>query len=508
MYSKLKTCTLEGLNGNLIYIETDLSRGLPMFNIVGLADISIKEAKERVRTAIKNTGYEFPLARITVNLAPANFKKEGSQLDLGIAIGILAANGIIDENSLEDIIFLGELSLDGRLNPINGVLPMVVSMREMGFKNFVIPWDNRNECGFIENIDIIPVKTLEEVVGYLKDKSSLEVYKRPYEKAGFKNTMEVDFKEIKGQHVLKRAMEIAAAGGHNMLILGPPGSGKTMAARRIPTILPDLSFEESIEVTKIYSVAGLLAKEDLIVKRPFKAPHHTSSLVSFIGGGRNLSPGVVSLCHNGVIFLDELPEFQKNLLEGLRQPLEDGFVTVSRAKGTVVYPADFMLIAGMNPCPCGNYGSSEKECSCTQASIDRYLGKVSGPLLDRIDIHIEVSPVKYEDLHSNNEEESSDLILGRVTKARNIQIDRYRDLGIYTNSQLSGDLVLEYCPLDHDSKKILELAFKKYKFSARSHGKILKIARTIADLDSEDKITSKHILEAIRYRTLDNKYWG
>lgn len=508
MYSKINTCVLQGLNGCVVDVETDLSRGIPVFNIVGLPDTSIKESKERVRAAIKNSGYDFPLSRITINLAPANLKKEGSQMDLSIAIGILTSSEVIIEKNLEDTIFLGELSLDGKINKIQGALPMVISMRDLNIKRCIIPYENLEECRVIEDMDIIPIDSLKEVVDYLNNELHIEPYKsQVYNNEDIIDSM-LDFKDLKGQASLKRALEVAAAGFHNILIIGPPGSGKTMAARRLPSILPRLTFEESIEVTKIYSISGLLSSNSLIKERPFRAPHHTSSAVSLIGGGRTPKPGEVSLSHNGVLFLDELPEFQKSVLEVLRQPLEDGFVTISRAKASYSFPSKFMFVSSMNPCPCGYLGDPFHECTCSQGSINRYLGKISNPLLDRIDIHIEVSPVKYDDLKGEKEEESSADIRNRVNIARDLQLERFKNLKIFNNSEILNKDVKKYCKLNTESEKIMNQAFKKYKFTGRTYNKLLKVSRTIADLEGKENIEEKHILEAIRYRTLDNKYWG
>ena len=508
MYSKINTCVLQGLSGSIIEVESDLSRGLPVFNIVGLPDISIKESKERVRTAIKNSGYEFPLNRITINLAPANLKKEGSQMDLAIAIGILKSSGVIVNNDIDDMTFIGELSLDGKINPIEGALPMVISMRESNIRKCIIPFENSQECSVILDMEIIPVESLSQVVDYLNKEVTIEPYKRVLNTMPPKEKHEFDFSEIKGQAGLKRALEVAAAGSHNLFIIGPPGSGKTMAARRLPTIMPSLTFEEAIEVTKIYSISGLLKSNSLIKERPFRAPHHTASAASLIGGGRIPKPGEISLAHNGVLFLDELPEFQKNVLEVLRQPLEDGSITISRANASLSYPAKFMFIASMNPCPCGYYGDPLHQCTCTQGSIDRYLGKISNPLLDRIDIHIEVAPVEYKDLMEETMEESSAQIRERVEMAREIQNIRYKDNNIFSNSQISNKDITKYCNLKSSSEQIMSMAFEKYKFSARTYNKLLKVSRTIADLDGKASIEDSHILEAIRYRTLDNKYWG
>lgn len=508
MYSKVNTCVLQGLDGWNVEVETDLSRGIPVFNIVGLPDVSIKESKERVRAAIKNSGYEFPLNRITINLAPANLKKEGSQIDLSIAVGILKSSGAILESDIEDLIFIGELSLDGKVNAIDGALPMVISMRQKNKSRCIIPYENKEECGVMEGIDIIPVRNLKEVVDFLNNELHIKPYRKEMKSSHDDIVHNLDFADIKGQTGLKRALEISASGFHNCLIIGPPGAGKTMAARRLPTIMPNLTFEEAIEVTKIYSISGLLPSNDLIQTRQFRAPHHTASEISLIGGGRMPKPGEVSLSHNGVLFLDELPEFKKSVLEVLRQPLEDGFVTISRAKASLSFPSQFMLIASMNPCPCGYLGDPYHQCTCTQSNIDRYLGKISNPLLDRIDIHIEVSPVKYEDLTQSGGEETSKEIRKRVQIAREIQLDRFEGMPVYSNSQILPNDLNKYCKLDKNSESIMNQAFKKYNFTGRTYNKLLKVSRTIADLDGEKNIRENHILEAIRYRTLDGKYWG
>lgn len=508
MYSKINTCVLQGLGGHIVEVETDLSRGMPMFNIVGLPDAAIRESKERVRTAIKNSGYSFPLNRITINLAPASLKKDGSQMDIAIAVGILMADSIVENQDNSQIVYIGELSLDGKINSVDGALAMVISMRELGIKKCIIPFDNREECSVISDMDIIPVKTLNELIEYLNNEIHIEAYKSSETMMENSKVYDLCFSDIKGQESLKRALEVAAAGSHNLLIIGPPGSGKTMAARRIPTILPDLTFEEAIEVTKIYSICGMLNTKALIKERPFRAPHHTASNNSLIGGGRIPKPGEVSLAHNGVLFLDELPEFKKNVLEVLRQPIEDGEVNISRVNANLTYPSHFIFVASMNPCPCGYYGDPLHNCTCSQSSIDRYLGKISNPLLDRIDIHIEVSPVDYSDLEDSVIPEGSNCIKERVQKARDMQLARYKDEKIYNNAQIPNRDIKKHCKLTDYSQKIMKNAFDKYKFSARTYNKILKVARTIADLDNKLDIEDKHVLEAVRYRTMDSKYWG
>lgn len=501
--------SLIGLEGYLVNIEIDVSAGIPCWDIVGLPDASVKEAKERVRTAIKNSGYDMQSRKIVVNLSPADIKKEGSFFDLPIAIGILACSGNINKKSIEDTIFIGELSLDGKINKVNGVLPMCIEAKKLGIKRVILPIENTKEAAVVKEIEVIGAKSLIEVVNFLNYRIHIESTKFDLKKLFHNRETEIlDFSDVKGQENIKRALEIAAAGGHNCLLIGSPGSGKTMLARRVPSILPDLTFEESLETTKIHSIAGILEKNvALITKRPFRSPHHTVSSISLIGGGRIPKPGEISLAHNGVLFLDELPEFNKNTLEVLRGPLEDKVVTISRINASLTYPCNFMFIASMNPCPCGYLGSREKECSCSEQSISRYIGKISGPLLDRIDIQIEVSQVKYQNLENNTKIETSQEVKKRVNDARKIQQDRYKKEKIYSNSALTPKLIEKYCKLDSKGKQILELAFNRLGLSARAYGRILKVARTIADLANEKNILKTHVAEAVQYRNLDKRYF-
>ena len=508
MYSKTNTTTLIGLDGKLVEVESDITSGLPSFTIVGLPDSSIKESRDRVRVALINSGYRFPAGRITINLSPADLKKEGTQLDLPIAISLLGSMGVINFD-YEEYIILGELSLDGRIVPIRGVLAMVIAMRELGFTKFIIPDDNKDECAIISDIEIYPFDKLNDLVAFLNKEKKVKAYEIDLSKITEEKTYDYDFKDLKGQESLKRALQIAAAGNHNVLMIGAPGSGKTFSAKHLPTILPDMSFDEKVEVTKIYSIMGLLDSGHLVNERPFRAPHHTSSEVALIGGGHSVPrPGEITLAHKGVLLLDEFPEYKKNVIEALREPLENKEINVARSQASVKYPADFILIAAMNPCPCGNYGNPLKECTCSFNEIRRYLNKISSPILDRIDIHIEIKPVKYEDLKDDSKSKSSSELKEEVVRARLIQEERYKNEKISTNSELNTNQMKKYIKLSEDVEKIAKMAFNKYNFSVRSFNKIIKMSRTIADLEGSKEIESKHLLEAIRYRSLDDKYWS
>lgn len=511
MLVKVFGAAVQGIDATLITIEVDVNRGTKFF-LVGLPDNAVKESHERLHSAIHYIGYRFPRQQVTINMAPADIKKEGSAYDLPIAIGMLAGSEQIVTNNLSDYVIMGEVSLDGSLQPIRGVLPIAIMAKQQGFKGFILPQANAKEAAVVDGLEVYGMANLSEVIEFLNGQRQVEPLKIDAQEEFFNHLQQydLDFADVKGQENVKRALEIAAAGGHNIIMVGPPGAGKSMLAKRLPSILPPLTLQEALETTKIHSVAGVLDNKDsLVTVRPFRSPHHTISDIALVGGGTNPQPGEISLAHNGVLFLDELPEYKRSALEVMRQPLEDRKICISRAKNTVEYPASFMLVAAMNPCPCGHYGDPNHACTCTPTMVHKYLSRISGPLLDRIDLQIEILPLPFDKLTQHQPAEHSENIRQRVVRAREIQAQRYKDNPeIYCNAQMTSKMLRQYAQIDDSSMMVLKAAMERFHLSARAYDRILKVARTIADLEESETIKVNHIAEAVGYRNLDREGWG